>query len=64
MKIENETTAPWAESELVRVNGYPLCYERIRSGELEVRMPGGWKSSISCLKRLGFSVESPKKIRG
>jgi hypothetical protein len=63
MSKENESTMPWMDCELGKVNGHAVCYTRDDAGELIARLPGGWAASFAQLKRNGYAVEMPAELR-
>jgi hypothetical protein len=53
-------TVPWRDTELVKYNGYKLCYSFDEAGELVVRFPGGLQCSIAALKDAVYPVDTRK----
>ena len=63
MSKENERTMPWLACEFAKVNGYPVVYTPGDSGDIVVRMPGGWSATLAQLARTGYAVQQPTELR-
>jgi len=65
---EKNFTAPWAEDELMKFNGWSVVYSHCPvSGEIFVHLPGMYRKSPRSLSlrraKIIGCVEMPKKVR-
>lgn len=68
MKQEPLLSLPWETDQFVTVELVQCCYELpsrkdVDPSDLLVHLPGLFSARISVLKRLGYRIDPPKKVR-
>jgi hypothetical protein len=62
MENESSKSLPWLDDEMIRVDGYKLCYS-VKDDEITVHLPGCLSVRLNSLRLMGHRISMPVRIR-